>query len=109
MEAKGRCALKMFDLVLCGKLSNIDLPESSMNVKMSDRRISGSDVVSMMHAAKSRHGDNTCTRPSRYCSSTPSRSLLFQSEMRPVLVVVADIFIHQPLQMAFVENDEMVE
>ena len=35
--------------------------------------------------------------------------LLTQSEMCPVFVVIAQVFIHEPFQMPLVEHDDMVE
>jgi hypothetical protein len=35
--------------------------------------------------------------------------LLVQAEMRPVVVVIADIFAHESLQVALVQDDHMVE
>jgi hypothetical protein len=42
------------------------------------------------------------------CSAT-ARSLLAQRKMRPVAVVVVDVFRHQSLQMPFVKNDHVIE
>src|ERR1700751_3006427 len=40
---------------------------------------------------------------------TSCRRTLIQRKMRPVLVIVGDVFVHQTLQMSFVEDDHMVE
>src|ERR1700751_960566 len=40
---------------------------------------------------------------------TSCRRTLIQRKMRPVLVIVGDVFLHQTLQMSFVEDDHMVE
>jgi hypothetical protein len=37
------------------------------------------------------------------------RSLLLQAKMRPVVVVVADVLDHEPLEMPFVEYDGVIE
>ncbi len=41
--------------------------------------------------------------------NSPNRSLLSQAEMRAVFMVVADVFRKQPLQMAFVHCDDVVQ
>lgn len=37
------------------------------------------------------------------------RGLLAEAKVRPVIVVVKDVFIHQPFQMPLVHNDHVVE
>src|ERR1039458_4551246 len=44
----------------------------------------------------------------RRCHSTRGRPLL-QREVRPILVVIANVFSHQPFQMPLVEHDYMIE
>jgi len=83
--------------------------EPSMNLEMSDSGVSGSNVVSMMQTAEPRRGNDLCIRCCALTSLSLSRRLLAQPEMRPILVVIADVFVHQAFQMAFVENDDMVE
>lgn len=63
----------------------------------------------MMQTAEPWHGYNlvTCARI-RFCFTT-RWSLLLQTEMRAILVVIADVFVHQALQMPFIEHDYMVE
>ena len=63
----------------------------------------------MMQAAEPRHGDNFAARICSRRRDTPIRSLLVQAEVGSVLVVVANILVHQPLQVALVEHDHMVE
>jgi hypothetical protein len=61
-----------------------------------------------MQTAEPRHGDNfgVCLRA--FGCRTPRRSL-FAYMMGSVVTVVAAVLIHQPLQMAFIEDDLMVE
>ncbi len=83
--------------------------EPSMTLEMSDRKISGSDIVSMMQTAEPRHGNSFCIQCCVLLGFSLSRRLLAQSEMRPVLVVVVDIIIHESFQVALVENDDVIE
>ena len=70
---------------------------------------SGREIVAMMQTAQSRHGYDlaTCTGI-LFCHAT-GRRFLRQCKMRPVFVIVTDVLIHQAFQMAFIENDHMVE
>jgi hypothetical protein len=70
---------------------------------------SGGQIVTMMRTAELGHGYDlaTCTGI-LFCRTTGGRSLR-QRKMSPILVVVADVLIHQAFQMAFIENDHMVE
>jgi hypothetical protein len=63
----------------------------------------------MMQTAEPWHGYNlvTCARI-RFCFTT-RWSLLLQTEVRAIFVVIADVIVHQALQMPFIENDHMVE
>jgi len=63
----------------------------------------------MMQAAESGHYDDFAPglRATHRC--TACRRFLLQREMRPILVVVADVLIHQALQVTFIQNDDMVE
>ncbi len=63
----------------------------------------------MVQSAKPWHGDNFAVLVRTCHRLTPCRSLLAQAEMRSVAVIVADVLVHQAFQMAFVQNDHMVE
>ena len=63
----------------------------------------------MMQAAETRHGNDFRTHGTFHRCIATRRSLLPQPEMRPVVVVVADVLGHEPFQMAFIEHDHMVE
>ncbi len=63
----------------------------------------------MMQATEPRHGNDPRIRGHvRYSFSLRWR-LLTQPEMGSVLVVIADVLIHQPLPMASVQYDHMIE
>jgi hypothetical protein len=66
-------------------------------------------VVAMMQAAESRHGNDLATCTVIDLGFTSCRSFLLQCEMRSVFVVIADVLAHQSLQMPFVEHDDVVE
>jgi len=46
-------------------------------------------------------------RPTRCLAA--GRSLLVQAKMRPALMVIADVIVHQALQMPFIHDNHMVE
>ena len=62
-----------------------------------------------MQTAEPWHGNNfaACTRCLRRQPSC--RSLFLQPEVRPVIMVIADVLVHQALQVAFIENDYVIE
>jgi hypothetical protein len=63
----------------------------------------------MVQTADPRHRNHptTCARNSN--GLAPCWGLLLQPEVCPVLVVVADVFPHQALQMPFVYYDDMIQ
>lgn len=62
----------------------------------------------MMKTAKPRHGDHAiCSEILRRL--TPSRSTLLQRKVRPVIMVITDVFGHQSLQVSLVQNDDMIQ
>ena len=63
----------------------------------------------MMQAIKPRYRYDSATGIGTLLCLTTVRSSLLQREVRPVIVVVADVLAHQSLQMPFVEHDHMVE
>src|SRR5258708_32017732 len=63
----------------------------------------------MTQAAEPGHGNNSTTCTRALCCRPACRRSLLQGKMRPVIVVVADVFTHQTLQMAFVEYDDIIE
>lgn len=63
----------------------------------------------MMQAAQSWHRGNSGSRFGSAYSHTTVRSSLIQRQMRPVFVVIADIFVHQAPDMTYVDDDHVVE
>lgn len=70
---------------------------------------SGGQIVAMMQTIEPRHRYNFAagSRVLR-CFTTVRRSLR-QSEMRPVIVEIADVLIHQALQVSLVHINQMIE
>ena len=68
---------------------------------------SGRQVVAMMQTAEPRHRNDLGAhrRLMRYVSAR--RGFFTQAEMRPVIVVIAGVLIHQALQMALVERKRL--
>src|ERR1035438_5832017 len=63
----------------------------------------------MVKAAELWHRDNLAAYIGiLLCLSTAGRSFR-QREMRPVVVVVTDVFSHQSFQMQFIDDNHMVE
>jgi len=67
--------------------------------------VSGCSVVTVMQSADSLTRNDATAIGSG--GSTRGRSLS-QSEMRSILVVVADVFRQQPLQMLFVQGNHVI-
>jgi hypothetical protein len=63
----------------------------------------------MMQAAVPGHGYDTATSIGIHHSFPARQSFVRQQEMRPVVVIVADVFVHQAFQMPFIKNDHVVE
>ena len=71
--------------------------------------ISSGEIASVMQSAEPRHSDDFRIHRHVVFGSTLSWCLLFQSKMRPVVMVIAEVFVHQAFQMALIENDDMIE
>ena len=63
----------------------------------------------MMQTAEPWHGYDTAPGIGLHRRFTTRWCFFRQHEMSAVLVVVADVFVHQAFQVAFIENDHMVE
>ena len=63
----------------------------------------------MMQAAKSRHGNDPATCILIFFYVAVGRSSLRRRQMRPVLMVVANILVHEAFQMTLIEYDHVVE
>src|ERR1035441_151186 len=82
-----------------------------LNRKCVSRQVehSGGNHVAVMQATESRQRDDPVSAWRHRQRNSTSGSVLPQSEMSPVFVVIADVFFQQPLQMSLVQNDQMVE
>ena len=70
---------------------------------------SGGQLITMMQTTKTRLGDDAATWASTLLRRPVARRFFCQAEMRPVLVIIADVITHQAFQMAFVDYDHMIE
>jgi len=66
-------------------------------------------VVAMMESAEPWHRNDLAACLGRGRSLTTGGRLFCQPEMSAIIVVVADVFRHEALEMPLVENDDMVE
>ena len=82
--------------------------QCSMRLMTNRGESSISEFVSMVQSTELRHGHHFCIQSSVLFPRTPARCLLRQPEMRSVVVVVADVFAHQTLQVPLVEHDHVV-
>jgi hypothetical protein len=69
---------------------------------------SGRKVVAMVEAAKPGHRDHFAASVG-FCCDSATWSLLLQTQMCSVVVIVADVFGEKALEMMFVEHDDMIE
>ena len=70
---------------------------------------SGCEIVTMMKTAQPRHGNDFAVRVGVVPFLPAGGCALCQSEVRPVVMVVSDVLLHESFQMALVEHDDMVE
>ena len=70
---------------------------------------SGSELVAVMQASKPRYGNNLRVHRRTLCRCASGRRILAQAEMCPVIMVIANVLRHEPLQMASVDNNNMIE
>lgn len=77
--------------------------------RLAFKESSSSEVVAMMQTAKTRHGNDLRRHWRLNGSFSASRSLIVESEMRAVLVIIADVFVYEAFQMSLVEDDHMIE
>jgi hypothetical protein len=63
----------------------------------------------MMQTTEPRHRNHLRIHRRFVCGRSASRSLLAESEARPVVMVIAHIFCHEPFEMPFVERDHVVQ
>ena len=65
--------------------------------------------LAMMQAAKPGHPNDFAPGLGVTHRRATGRRFLRQREMSSIVVIIADVLIHQALQMALIENDHMVE
>jgi hypothetical protein len=70
---------------------------------------SGCEIVPVVQSTKSRHGNDLSADVAVGGRHSITWRTLSQPKVRTILVVVADVFGHQPFQMAFIQDDDMVE
>jgi hypothetical protein len=69
---------------------------------------SSSEIVSVVQASESRHGDDLGTRDRPLDSRSPHRGLLVQPQMHSVFMLVPDVFTHHAPEMTLVQSDQVV-
>ena len=79
--------------------------------KFKDRSAGSSrrEIVSMMQSVQSRHGNDLTVSAAGTIRLASGGRLLCQAEMSAIIVVVANVFRHEPFKMALVEDDDVVE
>jgi len=63
----------------------------------------------MVEASEPWNTDNVSASPVTLGRFAAQRSLLVQAQMSPVFVIVVDVFVHEALEMASVQNDNVIE
>jgi hypothetical protein len=82
---------------------------STISQRIDCRSKSSGNVVAMVEASESWNTDNVSASAVTLGLFASKGSLLVQTEMSPVIVVVTNVLIHQPFQMPLIENDDMIE
>ena len=65
--------------------------------------------ITVVQAAESRQGLNLAFSPRPNCCWPTCWGVLRETQVRSILVVVADVFCHESLQMPFVQDDYVVK
>src|ERR1035437_1837621 len=82
---------------------------SFLNLIRNSRTLrSGSQVIAMMQSTEPWYGDD-CTARVCFPRVAARRSLLIQPKVSAIFVIVADVLVHQTLQMPLVQDDHMIE
>src|SRR5208337_3637601 len=63
----------------------------------------------MVQTAEPWHRYDPATNAELPCGVPTGRCFLRQRKVSPVLMVIADVLKHKPFQVAFIENDHIVE
>jgi len=66
-------------------------------------------IVTMMETAEPSIREDSPTSVCALRHRAASRSMFVEPKMRSVLVIIADVIVHQSPQMAFIQNNQMVE
>jgi hypothetical protein len=80
-----------------------------LSLKTDRRAGSGGQIVAMVQATEPWDGDDTTIYVCTHCHLTACWRLFIQPKMRSALVVVANVFPHQPAEVMFVHHDHMVK
>jgi hypothetical protein len=75
---------------------------------ISSKPTSGGQIITMMQAAKPWSRYNSTALISGRRSFTARRRSLCQAKVRPVLVIITNVLVHEAFQMTPVNNDHMV-
>jgi hypothetical protein len=62
-----------------------------------------------MQTTESRQGDNLVDTPRRGRCHSTTGSVLLQSEMSPVLVVITNVVLQQSSQVSLIQNNHVIE
>src|SRR6516165_1610109 len=70
---------------------------------------SGRCSVTVMQPTESRQGNDLASDRGCRGRNSTARSVLTESEVGPIFVIVADVIFHQPPQMPLVQNNDVVQ
>jgi hypothetical protein len=70
---------------------------------------SGCEIITMVKTAQPRHRNDFAVRVGLVPYLPAGRCALRQSEVRPVIMVIANVLGHQSFHMPLVQHDHMVE
>ena len=63
----------------------------------------------MMQAAEPRHRNHLRIDRRSHLDLPASGSFLVQTEMSSIVMIVEDVLVHEALEMAFIQNDDLIE
>jgi hypothetical protein len=92
-----------------GRRAHVSRRSSSTSIWDVRSSSSGCKIIAMMQAAKSWHGYDSERWIGVVCCLTVHRRSICQRKMRPVVVIVTDVFIHEAFQMTFVQDNHMIK
>ena len=95
---------------VCSGVADTTFPQFFFDALMDFRETnSGGEVVAMMQTAKPWHRGNRSSSGRLVYRFPAGGCSLCQCEISAVLVVVADVIIHETLEMLLVQNNHMIE